>query len=89
LRQKKGNEAVIAADIKSECPSLLIDGPYHRLDIMNREEVRSFVQNNAIDEVYLLAALLSATAEKKSRLCLATKHGGIIHDSGPREGRIP
>lgn len=64
LRQKKGNEAVIAADIKSECPSLLIDGPYHRLDIMNRDEVRSFVQNNAIEEVYLLAALLSATAEK-------------------------
>lgn len=64
LRLKKGNEAVIAADIKAECPPLLNHGPYIQLDILNREDVRNYIQQNDIETVYLLAALLSATAEK-------------------------
>lgn len=64
LREKRGNDNVIAADIKPDCPKLIEAGPYQPLDILNREEVRTFIHNNAIEEVYLLAALLSATAEK-------------------------
>lgn len=64
LRQKKGNDAVIAADIKEEPSEALASGPYLQMDVLDRERVRKYIIGNAVTEVYLLAALLSATAEK-------------------------
>ncbi|MFM6946353.1 MAG: NAD-dependent epimerase/dehydratase family protein [Flavobacteriales bacterium] len=64
LRQKFGNDNVVAADLRDECPTILQNGPYVQLDALAREQVRSFVIDQQIKEVYLLAALLSATAEK-------------------------
>jgi nucleoside-diphosphate-sugar epimerase len=64
LRKKHGVQQVVAADIKIECPSLLSNGPYVQLDILNRDAVRNYIIYKGFDEVYLLAALLSATAEK-------------------------
>ncbi len=64
LRKLKGNENVIAADVKADCPKALTEGPYHRLDVLDREMVRNYIIEEGIKEVYLLAALLSATAEK-------------------------
>ena len=64
LRRRRGNEMVIAADIKDEPTAALADGPYVAMDVLDRDLVRSFIIENEIKEVYLLAALLSATAEK-------------------------
>jgi nucleoside-diphosphate-sugar epimerase len=64
LRKRFGQNAVIASDVKTECPEVINDGPYVQLDILNRDDVRSYVIDNKVTEVYLLAALLSATAEK-------------------------
>jgi nucleoside-diphosphate-sugar epimerase len=64
LRKKFGNEAVIAADLKAEPNEALENGPYVQMNILEKESVRSYIIDNQITEVYLLAALLSATAEK-------------------------
>ncbi len=64
LREKFGMEAVIAADLKAEPNEALENGPYVQMNILEKESVRSYVIDNQITEVYLLAALLSATAEK-------------------------
>jgi nucleoside-diphosphate-sugar epimerase len=64
LRKRKGVNAVIAADVKDEVPEILASGPYTKMDILDREAVRSFIIKEGVTEVYLLAALLSATAEK-------------------------
>ena len=64
LRQKHGEEAVIAADLKNECPPIIKNGPYIQLDALDKQQVRSYIIENNVKEVYLLAALLSATAEK-------------------------
>lgn len=64
LRTKEGAENVIAADVKEECPESLQNGPYLQMDILDRENVRNYIIENEIKVVYLLAALLSATAEK-------------------------
>jgi len=64
LRRLKGADIVIAADLKENCPEPLNNGPYVKMDVMNREAVRSYIIDQEIKEVYLLAALLSATAEK-------------------------
>ena len=64
LRELKGNDQVIAADVKSSCPDVLANGPYIRMDILEKDDARDFIIQNEVKVVYLLAALLSATAEK-------------------------
>ena len=64
LRKLNGEDTVVAADLKDSCPPLLASGAYVKMDILDRDFVREYIINNEIKEVYLLAALLSATAEK-------------------------
>lgn len=64
LRRRRGEDKVIAADIKEEPSAALANGPYVAMDVLDREKVRAYIIENEIKEVYLLAALLSATAEK-------------------------
>ncbi len=64
LRLKFGNDNVTAADLKETCPETIANGPYLILDAMDRERVRQTVIQGKYTDVYLLAALLSATAEK-------------------------
>jgi nucleoside-diphosphate-sugar epimerase len=64
LRSKLGNSMVVASDVKETCTDVLKDGPYVAMDCLNREAVRNYIIDEKIETVYLLAALLSATAEK-------------------------
>ena len=64
LRKLKGNDNVVAADLSESCPDKLSGGPYVKMDVLNRLVVREYIIDNDIKQVYLLAALLSATAEK-------------------------
>ncbi|MDG1347042.1 MAG: NAD-dependent epimerase/dehydratase family protein [Crocinitomicaceae bacterium] len=64
LRKRFGSETVIAADVKNECPVHLAGGLFEHMDILDSDTVRRFIIENEVTEVYLLAALLSATAEK-------------------------
>ena len=57
LRKKEGVENVIAADLKETCPAIIENGPYVQMDILNRQLVRSYIIQNEIKTVYLLAAL--------------------------------
>jgi nucleoside-diphosphate-sugar epimerase len=65
LRRRFGDENVIAADVKDMPDNEYLGGAYQKMDVLNRDMVRNYIISNQIDEVYLLAALLSATAEKK------------------------
>lgn len=62
LRKIHGNENVISSDIRD--PKIAQDGPFETLDILNRIQLVDLVEKYNIKEVYLLAAMLSATAEK-------------------------
>ncbi|ASS47369.1 MAG: NAD-dependent epimerase [Candidatus Fluviicola riflensis] len=64
LRTKFGNDQVVAADVKETCPEQLEGGPYRKMDILDREDVSAYIRETGFEQVYLLAALLSATAEK-------------------------
>jgi nucleoside-diphosphate-sugar epimerase len=61
LALRFGNDAVIASDIRDEAA---FDVKYIKLDVMDREAVKNAIVKYKITEVYNLAALLSATAEK-------------------------
>ena len=62
LRKIYGNDKVIASDIKT--PQIAQLGPFEELDILNKTQLLEIIKKYNIKEVYLLAALLSATAEK-------------------------
>lgn len=64
LRERHGNEQVIATDLKEECPKKLSGGPYFKLDAMDRSAIERIIDENEIGTVYHLVAMLSATAEQ-------------------------
>jgi len=64
LRKIYGNENVIASDIRPSSDEVMNSGPFEKLDVMNEKLLREIVKHYKINQVYLLAALLSATAEK-------------------------
>ena len=64
LRNKYGAENVIASDIREGSDALMQSGPFELLDATNYAAIEDVVMHYEIDEVYLMAAMLSATAEK-------------------------
>ena len=64
LRKIYGNNNVIASDIRPSSNEVMDSGPFEELDILNEQLLRKIVKKHRITQVYLLAALLSATAEK-------------------------
>ena len=68
LRNIYGNENVIASDLREENNLLKGTGPYVSLDVMNKEMLHVQVIRQNITQIYLLAAILSATGEKNPNL---------------------
>ncbi|MEM8927154.1 MAG: NAD-dependent epimerase/dehydratase family protein [Bacteroidota bacterium] len=64
LRKKYGNDAVVASDIREGGRNLMESGPFELVDATNYEAIEDVVMHYEIEEVYLMAAMLSATAEK-------------------------
>jgi nucleoside-diphosphate-sugar epimerase len=66
LRQMYGEANVIASDLKAEPHPLLKDsGPYIALDCLKKRQFVDAIKKNGISQVYHLAAILSATGEKR------------------------
>src|ERR1041384_672129 len=68
LRKIYGNANVIASDLREENDLLKGTGPYVSLDVMNKEMLHVQVIRQNITQIYLLAAILSATGEKNPHL---------------------
>jgi nucleoside-diphosphate-sugar epimerase len=68
LRNMYGNDNVIASDIRPSAEIVMESGPFETLDIMDEQLLRDIVKKYKVTQVYLLAALLSATAEQNIEL---------------------
>ncbi len=68
LRRLHGGSNVIASDLREENDLLKGTGPYVSLDVMNKEMLHVQVIRQNITQIYLLAAILSATGEKNPSL---------------------
>jgi nucleoside-diphosphate-sugar epimerase len=68
LRNMYGNDNVIASDIRPSSEQVMQSGPFEKMDIMDEQLLRSIVKKYKVTQVYLLAALLSATAEQNIEL---------------------
>ena len=60
-----GVNNVIATDIKTTPPDVIKEVTFFTLDVLDADKLYKLIKEYNVDEVYLLAALLSATAEKK------------------------
>ncbi len=68
LRAAHGDHKVIASDLSDQPKPEFGDGPYFQADVMDQKRLFEIIKDQNIKEVYLLAALLSATAEKNPGL---------------------
>ena len=64
LREVYGNSNVIASDIREGSSEMMSSGPFEIIDASCKESILQVVQQYKVNQVYLLAAMLSATAEK-------------------------
>ena len=64
LRKKLGSQSVIASDVREANAEIMKSGPFEIIDVLDRNRIDEIFLKYNITEVYHLAALLSATAEK-------------------------
>ena len=64
LREIHGADAVVASDIREGSEQLMASGPFELLDATDYTAIEDVVMHYEIEEVYLMAAMLSAASEK-------------------------
>lgn len=66
LREKYGSDAVLATDIREpEDKDFEDSGPFKKLDVLDKEGIKEIAREQNFTQVYHMAAILSAEAEKK------------------------
>lgn len=79
LRKIYGGANVVASDLRAENDLLKGTGPYVSLDVMNKEMLHVQVIRQNITQIYLLAAILSATGEKNPHLAWSLNMQSLIN----------
>jgi nucleoside-diphosphate-sugar epimerase len=79
LRKQFGSDKIVASDVKPLTDPELLDGPFEILDVLNKSELERIIEKHGVKEVYLLAALLSATAEKNPDFAWKLNMDGLFH----------
>ena len=77
LREVYCTDNVVASDLKKTEQAK--EGPFEVLDIMNAQQLLDIVSKHKVTQVYLLAALLSATAEKMPKFGWQLNMEGLFH----------
>lgn len=79
LRKIYGNNNVVASDLREENELLHGTGPYVSMDVMNKEMLHVQVIRQNITQIYLLAAILSATGEKNPNLAWSLNMQSLLN----------
>lgn len=79
LRKIYGNANVVASDLREENDLLKGTGPYVSMDVMNKEMLHVQVIRQNITQIYLLAAILSATGEKNPNLAWSLNMQSLLN----------
>lgn len=79
LRKIYGGANVVASDLRAEHELLKGTGPYVSLDVMNKEMLHVQIIRQNINQIYLLAAILSATGEKSPHLAWSLNMQSLLN----------
>lgn len=77
LREIYGIDSVIASDVK--VTEQAKEGPFEVIDVMDAQGLLTIIKRHKITQVYLLAALLSATAEKMPKFAWDLNMQGLFN----------
>lgn len=77
LQKYYPDETIIRADIRSS--THLSNTPFEYLDVTDADAIRALIDKHQITEVYLLAALLSASAEKNIKQAWKVNIQGLLN----------
>ena len=79
LRAAYGDDAVLATDVRQPDSGSLLNGPFEVLDCLDAAAIAETVRRHRADTVYHLAALLSASAERKPQLAYEVNMGTLMN----------
>jgi len=79
LRTVYGNSNVVASDIHAPKNSGSYEGPFETLDVLQGNNVLEIIRKYKVDEIYLLAAILSATAEQSVKPAWRLNMDGLFN----------
>lgn len=79
LREMYGDDKVVASDILIPSYNVMEGGPFELLDILNKKQIHKVVEKHKVTQIYLLAALLSATAEQHPKAAWELNVTGLLN----------
>ncbi|OYQ36737.1 NAD-dependent epimerase [Flavobacterium cyanobacteriorum] len=79
LREIYGTDTVIASDVRKGNPEFVASGPFEVVNALDFNQVETVIEKHGVDEVYLMAALLSATAEKNPAFAWDLNMNSLFH----------
>lgn len=79
LQTTYGAANVIASDIRKSDSEVFLKSSFEILDATDKEQIKACIEKHQITDVYLMAALLSATAEKKPELAWDLNMNSLLH----------
>src|ERR1700759_1092598 len=74
---RKIYQSVVATDLKEPSGELKESGKFERLDVLSKSELYNCLRRNNVNQIYHLAAILSATGEKKPELAWRVNMKGL------------
>ncbi|MFP3888207.1 L-threonine 3-dehydrogenase [Priestia filamentosa] len=79
MREIYGHDNIIATDIRRTESDVVQSGPFEILDVTEEQAMFNIAKKYEVDTIIHLAALLSATAEKKPLLAWHLNMGGLVN----------
>ncbi len=80
LRDKYGDENVIASDIRVDPPKKLKEsGPFLQVDVTKPDTIKQVIIQHDVDTIFHMAAILSGIGEKDPHLCWNVNMNGSIN----------
>ncbi|MBY8964025.1 L-threonine 3-dehydrogenase [Flavobacterium sp. D11R37] len=79
LRELYGKDNVIASDVRKGDPEFVASGPFEVVNALDFNQVEEVIEKYKVEEVYLMAALLSATAEKNPAFAWDLNMNSLFH----------
>ena len=79
LRNKYGAEQVIASDINNPAYAIRNSGPFEFANVLDKETLHHLFNKHQPTQVYLLAAMLSATGEQRPKMAWDLNMNGLLH----------
>lgn len=79
LRAIYGTQEVIASDVRKGDPAFVASGPFEVVNALDFNQVEDVIEKHGVEDVYLMAALLSATAEKNPAFAWDLNMNSLFH----------